>query len=55
MFMIYQLCVGVRWPRKMSELNNDNAGILHDGQDDDNTEVADEIDISTMTAEQTGH
>ena len=53
--MIYQWCVDVHWPRKMSELDNDNAGIVHDSQDDDNTEVADEIETSTMTAEQIGH
>ena len=38
----------------MSELDNANAGIVHDGQVDDTTEVADEIETSTMTAELIG-
>ena len=48
----------------MNEMDNENAGIVQDGPDDDNneivdnidnTEVSDKIDTSTMTAELTGH
>ena len=55
--MIYHCsgCVDVHWPRKNSELDNDNAGIVDDDQADDTTDVADVIKTSTMTAKETGH
>ena len=42
--------------KKKSELYNENADIVKDGQDEtDDIEVADEINNSTMAAELTGH